>query len=171
MSGLPNAKPTTLKAKGKGRVLSVKEEYAAARGGVGARGSAPAVDDAVELDRVVLPALGHSAHVFVDSRQHGHVTGPALSRHARVTDAPGPLLDGFADEKGCAWPALPIHFEETIGTAAVGAENEYAFGGARYVGYDGWHAMNDGGREVAELVSKGTRHADARGVLTHQRWI
>ncbi len=138
-------------------------QHEAELGRDGGRGGAPAVDHAVELDRVVLPALGHGAHVFVDSRQHGHVTGPALSRNTRVTDAPGPLLDGFADEKGGAGRALPVHFEETIGAAAVGAENEYAFGGARYVGYDGWHAVNDGGREVAERMLKRTRQADAMG--------
>ena len=84
-----------------------------------------------------------------------------------MTDAPGPLLDGFADEKGGAGSALAVHFEETIGTAAVGAENEYAFGGARYVGCDGWHAVNNGGREVAERGCEKEHGRRTRGGFLH----
>ena len=72
MSGLPNAKPTVLS--GGGEATEGVERAKCARtkkaGWCVCAYALPAVDNTVELHGVVLPALGHSAHVLVDASQH-----------------------------------------------------------------------------------------------------
>jgi hypothetical protein len=124
----------------------------------GGGGGGPAVDDAVELYRIVLPSLGHRAHVFVYPSQHRHVARPAFRGNARVTHAPRTFFDGFSNEKWSAGLALGIDFEETICAAAIGAEDHDALCRSRNVGDYGLHAVNNGRREVPESALMGNRY-------------
>ena len=158
MSGLPKANPTVLKTRGEVKEgLNTTKWQRGRTWALAAQstwGYMPAVDYTVKLHRIVLPALGHCAHVLVDASQHGHMAGSAFSRHTSVAHSPRTFLSGFSDEKGRAGFALCIHFEKTVSAAAVGAEDHDAFRRTRNVGNYRRHAMNNRRSEVATQALK-----------------
>lgn len=73
-------------------------------GAAPAPGVAAAVEDAVEIDRVELPAGGDGGHVLIQAGYESNVAGPRLGGNAGVGDAKSAMFENTRTKKGSEWP-------------------------------------------------------------------